>query len=79
MKKSLLKDSFREIFKYPARFISIFTIVAIGTAFFAGIKASAPNMKYTEDQYYDDYNMMDIRLLSTMEFVDEDIEVVRNL
>lgn len=79
MKKSLLKDSFREIFKYPARFISIFAIVAIGTAFFAGIKASAPNMKYTADQYYDNYNMMDIRLLSTMGFVDEDIEVVRSL
>ncbi len=79
MKKSLFKDSFREIFKYPGRFLSIFTIVAIGTAFFAGIKASAPDMKYTADQYYDNYNMMDIRLLSTMGFVDEDVEAVKNI
>lgn len=79
MKKSLFKDSFREIFKYPGRFLSIFTIVAIGTAFFAGIKASAPDMKYTADQYYDNYNMMDIRLLSTMGFVNEDVEAVKNI
>ena len=79
MKKSLLKDAFRQIVKYPGRFISIFTIVAIGSAFFAGIKTAAPNMKYTADQYYDSYNMMDIRLLSTMGFVDEDLEAVRNI
>lgn len=77
MKKSLLKDAFRQIFKYPGRFISIFTIVAIGSAFFAGIKTAAPNMKHTADDYYDTFNMMDLRLLSTMGFVDEDIEAVR--
>jgi len=79
MKKSLLKDAFRQIVKYPGRFISIFTIVAIGSAFFAGIKTAAPNMKYTADQYYDEYNMMDIRLLSTMGFVDEDLEAVKEI
>ena len=79
MKKSLLKDAFRQIVKYPGRFISIFTIVAIGSAFFAGIKTAAPNMKYTADQYYDAYNMMDIRLLSTMGFVEEDLEAVREV
>ena len=79
MKKSLLKDAFRQIFKYPGRFISIFTIVAIGSAFFAGIKTAAPNMKYTADQYYDAYNMMDIRLLSTMGFVEEDLEAVKEI
>ncbi len=77
MKKSLLKDAFRQIYKFPGRFISIFTIVAIGAAFFAGIKTAAPNMKYTADQYYDDNHMMDIRMLSTMGFVEEDLEALR--
>ncbi len=79
MKKSLLKDAFRQIYKFPGRFISIFTIVAIGAAFFAGIKTAAPNMKYTADQYYDDNHMMDIRMLSTMGFVEDDLEAFREV
>ncbi|NLB21602.1 MAG: hypothetical protein GX829_12475, partial [Clostridium sp.] len=79
MKKSLLKDAFRQIYKFPGRFISIFTIVAIGAAFFAGIKTAAPNMKYTADQYYDDNLMMDIRMLSTMGFVEGDLEAFREV
>jgi putative ABC transport system permease protein len=79
MKKSLLKDAVRQILKYPGRFLSIFTIVAIGAAFFAGIKTAAPNMKYTADRYYDNYHMMDLRLLSTMGFVEEDLIAVQNV
>lgn len=77
MKKSLLKDAFRQIVMNPGRFLAIFAIVAIGTAFFAGIKAAAPNMKYTADQYYDEYNMMDVRVLSTLGLVSEDIAAVK--
>ena len=79
MKKSLLKDTFREIGKSPNRFLSIFLIVALGTAFFAGIKAAAPDMKNTADKYYDDYNLMDIRVLSTMGLTDDDIEAMRQV
>lgn len=79
MKKSLIKDAFRQIYKNPGRFLAIFAIVAIGTAFFAGIKAAAPNMKYTADQYYDQYNLMDFRLLSTLGFVQEDIDAVKKV
>lgn len=77
--KSLLKDSFREIFRYPARFLSILAIVAIGTAFFAGVKGAAPNMKFTADKYYDDYNMMDIRVLSTLGLNDEDVQAISDV
>ena len=76
MKKSLLKDSFREIVKSPNRFLSIFLIVALGTAFFSGVKAAAPDMKNTADIYYDDYNLMDIRILSTMGLTDDDMEAI---
>lgn len=77
MRYSLLKDTFREIVKSPNRFLSIFLIVGLGTAFFAGLKAAAPDMKNTADLYYDNYNMMDIRVLSTMGLTDEDIEAMK--
>ena len=79
MKLSLLKDTFREIWKSPSRFLSIFMIVALGTAFFAGIKAAAPDMKNTADHYYDNYNMMDVRVLSTMGLTDSDIEAMKQV
>ncbi len=53
MPSSYLKDIFREIKISLGRFLSILCIVAIGVAFFAGIKASAPDMKNSADMYFD--------------------------
>lgn len=77
MKKALLKDTLREIKKSFGRFISIFAIVGIGVAFFAGVKDSVPVMKNTADGYYDDYNFMDLKIMSTMGLTDEDIESLK--
>ena len=71
-KKALLKDTFREMRKSLGRFISIFMIVGIGVAFFAGVKASVPDMKGSADKYFDDYNLMDIKVMSTIGMSKED-------
>lgn len=76
MGASLLKDTIREIKGSFGRFFSIMMIVAIGVAFYAGVKASIPDMKYTADQYFDDYHLMDIRLLSTYGFNAQDVEAI---
>ena len=77
MKNVLLKDTFREIKKSLGRFISIFSIITLGVAFFAGINAAAPDMRITADTYYDEYNFMDFRLLSTLGFEEDDVEAIR--
>lgn len=77
MKSALFKDTFREIRRTKGRFISIFIIVALGVGFFAGIKATCPDMKITADKYYDDYNLMDVRLISTVGFNNDDINRVK--
>ena len=79
MKSALSKDTIREIKKSFGRFLSIFAIVAIGVAFFAGVKAAAPDMKFTADKYYDDYNLMDLRVLTTMGLTNGDINAIRNI
>ncbi|MGB7604836.1 MAG: ABC transporter permease [Lutisporaceae bacterium] len=76
MKNALLKDTTREIWRTFSRFLSIFSIVALGVAFFAGIKASAIDMKITGDKYFDEYRLMDIRLVSTLGFDDKDIAAI---
>lgn len=77
MKNMLIKDTLREIRHTKSRFISILLIVALGVSFFAGVKATCPDMKITADKYFDDYNLMDIRLLSTMGFKEQDIEAIK--
>ena len=77
--KKLRKDTLREIRKSLGRFFSILAIVAIGVAFYAGVKASAPVMKYTADEYFDENNLMDIRVLSTIGLSDDDVEEIRKM
>lgn len=77
--RPLLWDAIREIRRYPARFLSILAIVAIGAGMFAGMKAVGPAMKHTADQYYDRQNMMDVRALSTLGLDDADIEAIRGV
>lgn len=75
--KAYLLDVIREIRHSFGRFFSILAIVAIGTAFFAGINASVPDMKYTADQYFKEYQLMDIRMISTMGFSKEDVKAIQ--
>ena len=79
MKKALLKDCFKEIVKGFKRFISILLIVLLGVGFFAGIKATSPDMKLTLDTYFDDLNVMDIQVISTLGLTDEDITELEKL
>ena len=76
IKNALLKDTIREIWRTFSRFLSIFAIVALGVAFFAGVKATATDMRITGDQYFDEYQLMDIRIVSTLGFDDKDLEAI---
>lgn len=79
MGRALRKDFLREIRKSLSRFISIFVIVFIGVGFFAGVKSTAPDMKNSMDLYYDEYNLMDIRVMSTLGLTEDDIGAIKNV
>ena len=79
MPSSYLKDIFREIKISLGRFLSILCIVAIGVAFFAGIKASAPDMKNSADMYFDTYNVQDIQIYSTLGLTKKDVKAIQKL
>lgn len=73
-KKAMRKDFYMEIRKSPGRFLSILFIVALGVAFFSGIRASEPDMRVTGDAYLDSKALMDIRAFSTYGVTKEDVE-----
>lgn len=62
--KKLLKETIVCMVKTSKRFISILIIVLLGVGFFAGIRAVAPDMKNTLDDYYEKTNMYDIFITS---------------
>ena len=76
-KKALHKDFWQEIRKSRARFISIFCIVALGVAFFSGIQASSPDMRLSGDDYYNEVQLMDLKIVGTLGLTEDDIEAVR--
>lgn len=75
-KRALRKDFYMEIRRSLGRFLSIFFIVAIGCAFFSGIRASEPDMRYSGDAYFDAKNLMDIQVISTLGLTDKDIQAI---
>ncbi|MGN0623924.1 MAG: FtsX-like permease family protein [Oscillospiraceae bacterium] len=78
MKNAFLLDTFREIRHSLSRFLSIFTIIALGCGFFAGIKATMPDMIDTASQYFIENELMDYKLMSNIGIKSEDVQAVRN-
>ncbi len=78
MKNVLMRDTFREIKHSVSRFLSIFTIIALGCGFFSGIKATMPDMIDTASDYFVENNLMDLKLISTIGIKSEDVMKVRH-
>ena len=68
-----------EIRKSPGRFLSILFIVALGVAFFSGIRASEPDMRLSGDSYFDEAELMDIKAICTYGVTKEDIRAMEGI
>lgn len=79
MKNTMLKNTFRSIKNTFGRFIAIFAIIALGSGFFAGIKAASPDMKKNAWDYYNEHLLDDIHIMSTLGFEDNEIEGINKL
>ena len=77
-KKALRKSNIREIFQSKARFFSILLIILLGVCFYAGIKATGPDMIHTADTYYKKQQLMDAKIISPIGLEKEDLDVVKH-
>lgn len=75
----IYKNSFKKIKKSLGRFISLILIVALGSAFFSGIREAASDMIKTMDKYYDDTLLMDYKIVSTMGLTEDDVLSIEEL
>ncbi len=75
----LYKNTFKKIKKSFGRYISLFIIVMIGVGFFAGIQSTAPDMIAVAHDYYNEHNLMDFKIVSTMGLTDDDVNALKRL
>lgn len=77
MKKTFFKNLFRDIQKTISRFLSIVIIIAVGVSFYAGVRATSPDMKKSADSYFGKNNFMDFKLVSTMGLTNDDLSELK--
>ena len=79
MNKIIIKNSIKEIKNSFRRFLSLLLISMLGVGFFAGVKATTPDMQKTIDTYFDSENLFDIKIVSTLGLTDDDIKAVNKI
>ena len=75
----IFKNALKKIKNQLGRFISLVFIVALGSAFFAGVRETSSDMIKTLDEYYDETNLMDYRIVSTMGLTNDDLNALKEL
>lgn len=77
--KAYRKDIVRSIIKGRKRFFALMLITALGVCMFGGIKAGCDDLRYSADVFFDQQNLYDISIVSTLGLTDADIEAVAEM
>ena len=79
MKNRIVTISLRAIKNNIRRFISLSILSFLGVTVFAGIKLASPNMMKTLDTYYDENDIYDLSVISTLGLTDNDVSEINKL
>ena len=75
----LFKNTLKKVKKSFGRFFSLMFIILLGVGFYTGIRVSIPNIKTTQNEYYEETKLMDLKMLSSVGFDDDDIGYISNI
>lgn len=76
MTKSYRKNILRDLKSNLSRFLSLFGIVLLGAMMLTGLMSFAPSMRKAGDKYFDQQNVFDIRVLSTLGLSEDDVSAI---
>lgn len=77
--KAYWKDIFRTIKYEKKRFFCLMLITALGVTMFTGIRAACDDLTDTADAYYDELNLFDMNIASTLGLTEADVEALTQL
>lgn len=75
----LYKNTLKKVKKSFGRYLSMLIIVFVGVGFFTGLQSTVPDIIDTTDKYFQDYNLMDFKIVSSMGLTDEDVSALKKL
>ena len=74
----LKKSTLREIRTSLARYLAIFSIVALGVGFFAGLRDCKASMVKTATDYLEEHNFYDYQIISSYGIDDESVRIAES-
>ncbi len=69
----------REVKTTRSRFLSIFGIILLGVCMLTGLMSVSPDMSAAGNRYFEESNLCDLRILSTLGLTDEDIQQIAQI
>lgn len=79
MKNRIITSSLRQIKNSKTRFIALLILSLLGVFAFVGLQSTAPDMIYSLDSLYDEYNVYDIKLQSALGLTNKDLDYFNSL
>lgn len=79
MARTYSKNIRRTLTGTRSRFLAIFAIVALGVGFLAGLLSTSPDIEDSMEEYLDNSNLYDFRVVSTLGLTDADLDAIRAL
>lgn len=77
-KRMLWKDIFATLRKSKGRFLSIVSLMLLGSFALVGLFVTGPNMRVTGTNYYNTNNLADVTIISDYGLTDDDAHIIRN-
>lgn len=77
MKNRIITNSLRTIKKSFSRFVPLFFMSFLGVFVFAGLQSLKPDMLVTLDNYMDEHNIYDIKIVSTLGLTADDVNALK--
>lgn len=79
MRTAFLKDIWRTIRNTKKRFVCIALIVILGVTMMCGLRAGCIDLRKSADTFFDEQNLFDIQILSTLGLTEADVEALDSL
>lgn len=77
--KAYTKDIIKTIVKGKKRFLALAIIAALGVCMMSGLKAACDDLRFSADDFFDEQNLFDIMVVSTLGLTEEDVETLAKI
>ena len=77
--KAYTKDVIKTILNGKKRFLALALIAALGVCMMSGLTAACDDLRFSADEFFDEQNLFDIMVVSTMGLTQEDVDALSQI